>query len=99
MSNEFMGKALSETSEAVEAKEVAVDLEAEALEQIPEEGETVEDTNAEIPESIADVLQLTDAEKAAYNNIGQSIDDMPVEGRVIGYKKGGCTDRQIPIYD
>lgn len=99
MTNEFMENTIAETAETAETKEAAADFEAEALEQMSERADSAEDPNAEIPENIADVLQLTDAEKAVYNGIGQSIDDMPVEGRIVGYKKGSCYDRQIPIYD
>ena len=49
-------------------------------------------------EGVMDALRLTDAEKAAFREIGKDIQDMPVANGVKGYKKGSCHDRLIPIY-
>lgn len=98
MSNVFEEKAMAEMNEAMETREIAADAEAEALEQMAEQTDTPDTENIDIPENIADVLQLTDEEKAAYSNIGKSISDMPSEGGIIGYKSGICNGREIPIY-
>ena len=49
-------------------------------------------------EGVMDALRLTDAEKAAFREIGKDVQDMPVANGVTGYKKGSCHDRLIPIY-
>jgi len=45
------------------------------------------------------VLQLSEAEKQVYQNIGRDVENMPVEGRIVGYKRGACYERLIPIND
>jgi len=100
MSQEFMNELTQAMDEVKENPEVMKDSEAEALEleAVIQETESSEDT-ADIPKSIEDVLQLNEAEKQAYQNIGNAVENMPVEGRIVGYKRGSCYDRLIPIND
>lgn len=99
MSQDWMKEVpMNEVQEGNEALEGA---EAEALEQEPigAEAEAVQETAEEVPESIAEILQLDEGEKQAYQNIGTAVENMPVEGRIVGYKRGSCSERLIPIND
>ncbi len=109
---EEMKEAALSMEEVKETREIGEGSEAEALEaeaavQGTEAGNGMEVQEAEvgneaadeIPESITEVLQLTEAEKEAYQNIGKDVENMPVEGYIVGYKRGSCADRLIPIHD
>ena len=49
-------------------------------------------------DTMMDALQLTDAEKASFREVGKTLQDLPVANGIKGYKKGNCNDRLIPIY-
>ena len=88
-------------NEVQKGNEVLEGAEAEVLEQEPIGAEVgaVQDASEEVPESISEVLQLDESEKQAYQNIGTAVENMPVEGRIVGYKRGSCNERLIPIND
>ena len=75
--------------------------EAEALETATEAAVMVsaETETQEIPVALSEILNLTDSERQAYEQIGKMVDQQPLEGRIVGYKKGACNERLIPIND
>ena len=84
---------------------VALELSTEALENVEEGNDGAEGGALDSPEQqdamegMLDSLQLTDAEKAAFREIGKDLTDLPMEnGYVSSYKKGSCYDRLIPVY-
>lgn len=87
--------------EMKETQEIREGSDAEALEtEAAVQGTGFrEETTNDIPKSIADILQLSESEKQVYMNIGNTVEHMPVEGRIIGYKKGSCNERLIPIHN
>ena len=101
MPQDWMNEIAPAVNEVKEGEALQESAEAEALE--PEvtarEAEAVRETTNEVPDSIMDVLQLSESEKQAYQNIGIDVENMQVEGTIIGYKQGACTTRLIPIKD
>lgn len=97
---EANGKAFGENEEAALEMEFSENIDGqnnldgtEIQNDIPDNIDDIDSID-----KMMDALGLTDEERETFKKIDTNIENCNIEGGIIGYKKGSCHDKQIPIY-